>query len=94
MFESREVGKRIQERRKQKGLTQEQLGQACCISVQAVSKWENGESLPNIGTFPAFCKTLGVSADALQRIHPVHRCCFFLKNRQQWCCQRNGANVI
>ena len=65
MFDSMEVGRRIKDRRKQKGLTQEQLGQAVCISVQAVSKWENGESLPNIGTFPALCKTLGVSADAL-----------------------------
>ena len=26
------------------------------VSPQAVSKWENGESLPDIGTFPALCK--------------------------------------
>lgn len=65
MFDPREVGRRIQEQRKQKRLTQEQLAQAVCISVQAVSKWENGESMPNIGTFPALCKTLGASSDAL-----------------------------
>lgn len=63
MFDPREIGRRIQEQRKQKRLTQEQLGQAVCISVQAVSKWENGESMPNIGTFPVLCKTLGVSPD-------------------------------
>ena len=65
MFDPTELGRRIKDRRKQQGLTQEQLGQAVCISVQAVSKWENGESMPNIGTFPALCKTLGASADAL-----------------------------
>ena len=69
MFEPREVGKRIQERRKHKGLTPEQPGQACCISVQAVSRWGNGESLPNIGTFPVLCKTLGVSVDELLGIN-------------------------
>ena len=63
MFDPREVGRRIQEQRKQKRLTQKQLAQALCISVQAVSKWENGESMPIIGTFPALCKTLGASPD-------------------------------
>lgn len=71
MFDPREVGRRIQERRKQKRLTREQLAQAVCISVQAVSRWENGESMPNIGTFPALCKTLGASADARMGNHPT-----------------------
>lgn len=95
MFDPREVGRRIQEQRKQKRLTQEQLAQAVCISVQAVSKWENGESMPNIGTFPALCKTLGASSDALLEIcraaassgfhpaHPVHPCSFVYKIRVQ-----------
>ena len=43
----------------------EQLENAVCISVRAISKWEKGESLPNLGTFAALCKTLGVSADKL-----------------------------
>ena len=65
MIDPAELGQRIQERRKQQGLTQEQLGNDLFVSPQAVSKWENGESLPDIGTFPALCKTLGTSADAL-----------------------------
>ena len=65
MIDSAELGQRIQERRKQQGLTQEQLGNDLLVSPQAVSKWENGESLPDIGTLPALCKTLGTSADAL-----------------------------
>ncbi len=90
MFDPREVGRRIQEQRKQKRLTQEQLAQAVCISVQAVSKWENGELMPNIGTFPALCKTLGASSDARlgnqpisNPVHPVHPCISFLENPQQ-----------
>ncbi len=58
MCDPTELGRRIKDRRKQQGLTQEQLGQAVCISVQPVSRWENGESLPNIGTFPALCDAL------------------------------------
>lgn len=65
MIDPAELGQRIQGRRKQQGLTQEQLGNDLLVSPQAVSKWENGESLPDIGTFPALCKTLGTSADAL-----------------------------
>ena len=65
MIDPAELGQRIQERRKHQGLTQEQLGSDLFVSPQAVSKWENGESLPDIGTFPALCKTLGTSADAL-----------------------------
>ncbi len=65
MIDPAELGQRIQERRKQQGLTQEQLGNDLLVSPQAVSKWENGESLPDIGTLPALCKTLGTSADAL-----------------------------
>ena len=65
MIDPVELGQRIQERRKQQGLTQEQLGSDLLVSPQAVSKWENGESLPDIGTLPALCKTLGTSADAL-----------------------------
>ena len=34
--------------RKQKGLTQEQLAEAMGVSVAAVSKWEQGQSLPEI----------------------------------------------
>ena len=59
------LGRRIQERRKHQGLTQEQLGNDLFVSPQAVSKWENGESLPDVGTLPGLCKTLGISADAL-----------------------------
>lgn len=90
MFDPRKFGRRNQEQRKKNWLIQEQLAQAVCISVQAVSKWENGESMPNIGTFPALRKTLGASSDGRlgnqpisNPVHPVHPCISFLENPQQ-----------
>lgn len=86
MFDPGAVGRRIREQRKQERLTREQLAQAVCISVLAVPWSENGESMPNIGTFPALCKTLGDSADARMGnhpisnpVHPVRPCSFLRK---------------
>ncbi|MEH2933344.1 helix-turn-helix transcriptional regulator [Acutalibacter sp. JLR.KK004] len=42
-----QVGRNIHTLRKQQGLTQEQLADSVKVSFQAVSKWENGNSLPN-----------------------------------------------
>lgn len=40
-----EIGKTIQDLRKRKGLSQEELAEKIDVSRQAVSKWENGGSL-------------------------------------------------
>ena len=47
------LGKRIMALRKAKGWTQEQLAAQLGISAQAVSKWENDVSCPDISTLPA-----------------------------------------
>lgn len=62
---NKSVSEKIIELRKSRGLTQEQLGEKLGVSGQAVSKWEKGESLPDILTLPALCKTLGISIDTL-----------------------------
>lgn len=59
------LASKILERRKAQGLTQEQLGNAIGVSPQAVSKWELGESLPDISILPSLCRILEVSADTL-----------------------------
>ena len=38
------IGERIAELRKEKGMTQEALGETIGVSAQTVSKWENGVS--------------------------------------------------
>ena len=59
------IGKRIAFLRKEKGLTQEELAQHMGISPQAVSKWENDQTCPDISALPKLAKLLGVSVDEL-----------------------------
>ena len=55
---------RIAELRKERGLTQEQLGQLVGVSAQAVSKWEKGGA-PDVELLPALADRLGVTIGAL-----------------------------
>ena len=58
-------GERFARFRKQKGLTQEDIADKVNISAQAVSKWENDISLPDITTLPLLSDILGVTIDEL-----------------------------
>jgi transcriptional regulator with XRE-family HTH domain len=68
------LGKRIAARRKELGLTQEALAEKLGITAQAVSKWENDQSCPDISTLPRLAEILGVSTDTLLGCtqQPVH----------------------
>lgn len=59
------LGQRIAALRRQKELTQETLAEALGVSPQAVSKWENDVSCPDILLLPQLAKMLGVTVDAL-----------------------------
>lgn len=59
------LGRNIMLLRKEHGLTQEQLANALGISYQAVSKWENGNSCPDISALPLLADLFSVSIDAL-----------------------------
>ena len=59
------IGKRIAELRKSKGLTQDELASRLCITSQAISKWERGVGLPDVTIFPALADALGVSVALL-----------------------------
>ena len=65
MFNANDFGKMIAEKRKQKGLTQEDLSGLLGISPQAVSKWENGVGLPDVTLFPPLAEALGLPIEAL-----------------------------
>lgn len=58
-------GSKISELRKQKNLTQAELGAELNISAQAISKWENGLSEPDINSLKKLSKLFGVSIDEL-----------------------------
>ena len=47
------IGNKIKALRRERGITQEQLAESIGISFQAVSKWENDISLPDITLVPA-----------------------------------------
>lgn len=59
------IGNRIQKSRKAKGMTQEELANRMEVSPQAVSKWENDASCPDISLLPQLCRILGITTDEL-----------------------------
>ncbi len=60
-----DFGGKIKTLRLSKSMTQEQLAQRLRVSPQAVSKWENGVTLPDIQLLPELSILLGTSIDAL-----------------------------
>lgn len=59
------IGKRIASLRKRKHMTQEQLAEQVGVSAQAVSKWENDLSCPDINLLPKLAEVFGVTTDNL-----------------------------
>ncbi len=59
------IGNKIRELRKKKGITQEQLASALGITSQAVSKWEMSTGYPDIAMLPVIAGYFGVSMDTL-----------------------------
>ena len=60
-----EFCEKLQELRKQKGLTQEELAAALYVSRTAVSKWESGRGYPNIDSLKAIAALFSVTVDDL-----------------------------
>ena len=60
-----EFNEKLQELRRQRGLTQEELAEALYVSRTAVSKWESGRGYPNIDSLKAIAKFFSVSIDEL-----------------------------
>ena len=60
-----EFHEKLQELRKRKGLTQEELAAALFVSRTAVSKWESGRGTPNLDSLKAISSYFGVTLDQL-----------------------------
>ena len=60
-----EFNEKLQELRKLKGLTQEELAEALYVSRTAVSKWESGRGMPNIESLKTISKFFAVTLDDL-----------------------------
>ena len=59
------LGKRIATLRKEKGMTQDDIAQKLDVSSQAVSKWENDQTCPDISLLPRLANILGITVDEL-----------------------------
>ena len=60
-----EFNEKLQELRKQKGMTQEELAACLYVSRTAISKWESGRGYPNIDSLKAIAKFFSVTVDEL-----------------------------
>lgn len=60
-----EIGSRIRALRVDRGITQDELAQALHVTGQAVSKWETGQSMPDIELLPRLSVYFGVTIDEL-----------------------------
>ena len=60
-----EFNEKLQELRKQRGLTQEELAEKLYVSRTAISKWESGRGYPNIESLKAIAKFFSVTVDDL-----------------------------
>ena len=60
-----EFNEKLQELRKQKGITQEELAEKLYVSRTAISKWESGRGYPNLDSLKAIARFFSVTVDEL-----------------------------
>ena len=60
-----DLGERIQEQRKKQNFTQDQLAEKLDVSRQAVSKWESGQSVPDVDKIVEMSGLFDVTTDYL-----------------------------
>ncbi|RKI38050.1 XRE family transcriptional regulator [bacterium D16-51] len=64
-MEQKKIGEFIAAQRKEKQMTQKQLGEALGISDKAISKWECGKGLPDISIMVPLCELLEINVNEL-----------------------------
>ena len=65
MINNKSIGNQILLLRKRNGYTQEELAEKLEVSAQAISKWENGHTLPETALLPLLAKLLNTSIDSI-----------------------------
>ena len=60
-----DIGPTIRKLRQSRRMTQEELAENLGVTVQTVSRWENGVNCPDLSVLPGLCRILGTSADQL-----------------------------
>lgn len=70
MVDLEETGKFISKCRRDKGFTQKELGERLHVTDRAVSKWETGQSFPDIALLPKLAVFFNISIDELMDFQP------------------------
>lgn len=65
MLDTKQLGKRLAFQRKQSGMSQEKLAELLCVSPQAISKWENGHTMPDVALLPVLAQIFDCSIDEI-----------------------------
>ncbi len=65
MMNQQQIGHFIQERRKGRGMTQQELAERLGVTNKAVSKWEKGRSMPDVALFEPLCRELEIGIPEL-----------------------------
>ena len=68
------LGENIKKYRHRKKMTQSQLASVFDVSEQAVSRWENGNTYPDITLLPALADYFGITIDELMGMEN-YKCC-------------------
>ena len=64
-MEQEKIGRFIQELRKEKNMTQLELGERLGVTDRAISKWENGRGMPDLSLIKPLCKELDITINEL-----------------------------
>lgn len=68
---SKIIGNYLQQKRKQKEMTQKELADILGVTFQAVSRWEKGDSIPDLDSLDNLAKFYNVSIDEILQRNPV-----------------------
>lgn len=60
-MDQKEIGRFLAELRKEKHITQEELGNKLGVTNKTISRWENGNYMPDLSLIPAICEELNIS---------------------------------
>lgn len=88
------IGRRLREKRLERGLTQEEVATQLGVSYQAVSKWERQEGLPDVTLLPALARLFHTTADDLLGVHDTAAQAAYDQINQTWQLQnQNGQHA-
>ena len=89
------IGSQIALLRKQNGFTQEELAEKLEITAQAISKWENGHTLPETALLPSLSKLLNSSIDSILMPNSINEGDIISFGKYLWrVLQTNGNSAL